>query len=319
MALAAVACAPLVVGRDVVTALLLTFFLGILATNYDLLGGTLGLHNLGQATFFGIGAYTAFLTLLRAPAVAALGDAGTAAALAAGAASAAAIAWGVSGPLLRLRSAYFSIGSFALLLAIRIAVDNAPALTGGVHGLYVPVSRYLPLGAAYGAALAVLAASVALNAWLARGPLGLAMIAVRENEAGAAAVGIDAFRTKRIALVLGAVPSGLAGGIFGLYAGYIDANVVLGVERSLFPVIAAMIGGSGLVSGPLAGATLLRTVDYTLKVAARVPVPSVVVFGLILTVASILTPGGLLAAVAARRARQSGRSTNRSRRAVVGS
>ncbi|MBM3451455.1 MAG: branched-chain amino acid ABC transporter permease, partial [Armatimonadetes bacterium] len=289
------AVAPWLAGRDVVTGFLLTFFLVVLASNYDVLGGHLGLHNLGQATFFGVGAYATFLALLSLPALASLGVTGAVLALVGGGAAAAAFAWSVSGALLRLRSAYFSIGSFALLLAMRLAVDNAAILTGGVQGLYVPVDRYLPLPVAYAAVLALAVGSVALNARLATSTLGLAMVAVRESEVAAAAVGIDAFRVKRIALVLAAVPTALAGGVFGLYAGYIDANVVLGVERSLFPVIAAMIGGSGLVWGPVAGVALLRVIDYGLKFTLRLPLPSIVVYGVILIVVALLAPRGLLA------------------------
>lgn len=302
---AAVAAGPWLLTRDLVTALLFTFLLVVMASNYDLLGGCLGLHNLGQAGFFGLAAYVAFL-LLQAPGVRASGVVGSAVAVGLGGAAAAGFAAIAAYPLLRLRGAYFSVGTFALLLLLRLLVDNLRDLTGGVHGLYIPTTHYLPLPPAYWLMLALAAGSLALNRAVAASRLGMAMTAIRESEAAASAIGIDRFRVKQIALVLGAIPTGLAGGLFGLYTGYIDASVVLGVERSLLPVIAAMIGGSGLVWGPVVGSVVIRGIDVALKNYLHLPVPAVAVYGAILVVISLTMPKGIVAAALARRQAGSG-------------
>ncbi|MDR7554936.1 MAG: branched-chain amino acid ABC transporter permease [Armatimonadota bacterium] len=292
---AALAAAPWVLGRDLLTALLFTFLLVTLASNYDLLGGFLGLYNLGQASFFGLGAYVAFLLLLRTPALLALGWTGVAVAVAVGAAAAAGVAALLAYPLLRLRGAYFAVGTFALLLLLRLLVDNLPELTGGSHGLYVPAQVYLSLTSAYLLTLGLAAGSLVLNRAVAASRLGMAMLAIRENEAAAAAAGVDRFRTQQVAFVLGAVPTAAAGAIFGLHGGYIDVSVVLGVERSLFPVIAAMIGGSGLAWGPVVGAVVLRAIDVALKNYVHLAIPAVAVYGVILMVMSLGMPQGILA------------------------
>jgi branched-chain amino acid transport system permease protein len=299
--------APWVLGRDLLTALLFTFLLVTLASNYDLLGGFLGLYNLGQASFFGLGAYVTFLLLLRAPVLMALGWSGVAAAVAAGAGAAAVFAAVLAYPLLRLRGAYFAVGTFALLLLLRLLVDNLPGLTGGSHGLYVPAQVYLSLPAAYLLTLGLAAGSLVLNRAVAVSRLGMAMLAIRENEAAAAAAGVDRFRIQQAAFVLGAVPTAAAGAVFGLHAGYIDVSVVLGVERSLFPVIAAMIGGSGLAWGPVVGSVVLRAIDVALKNYTRLGIPAVAVYGVILMVMSLAMPNGILAAVFGA-ARRSGRA-----------
>lgn len=293
--LAALVAAPWALGRDLLTVLLFTFLLVVLASNYDLLGGFLGLYNLGQASFFGLGAYVTFLLLLRAPALLALGWIGVALAVAAGVVAAAACAAVLAYPLLRLRGAYFAVGTFALLLLLRLLVDNLPGLTGGSHGLYVPVQVYLSLTSAYLLTLGLAAGSLVLNRAVAASRLGMAMVAIRENEAAAAAAGVDRFRTQQVAFVLGAVPTAAAGAIFGLHGGYIDVSVVLGVERSLSPVIAAMIGGSGLAWGPVVGAVVLRTIDVALKNYVHLAVPAVAVYGVILMVMSLAMPQGILA------------------------
>lgn len=295
--------APGVLGRDLLTALLFTFLLVTLASNYDLLGGFLGLYNLGQASFFGLGAYVTFLLLLRVPALMALGWSGVALAVAAGAVAAAVFAAVLAYPLLRLRGAYFAVGTFALLLLLRLLVDNLPGLTGGSHGLYVPAQVYLSLTTAYLLTLGLAAGSLALNRAVAASRLGMAMLAIRENEAAAAAAGVDRFRTQQMAFVLGAVPTAAAGAVFGLHGGYIDVSVVLGVERSLFPVIAAMIGGSGLAWGPVVGSAVLRVIDVALKNYLHLAFPAVAVYGVILMVMSLAMPKGILA-VATTRARR---------------
>jgi branched-chain amino acid transport system permease protein len=299
LALAALAAAPWLLTRDLVTALLFTLVLVVMASNYDLLGGYLGLHNLGQATFFGLGAYVAFLLLLRVPGFLEAGPAGSAAAVLLGGVAASAFAALAAYPLLRLRGAYFAVGTFAMLLMIRLLVDNLHPVTGGAHGLYIPAAHYLELRWAYLLLLALAAASLAVNQGVAGSRLGMAMTAIRESEAAAAAVGIHAFRVRQAALVLGAFPTGLAGGIFGLYSGYIDVAVVLSIERSLFPVIAAMIGGTGLVWGPVVGASILRAIDVTLKNYLQLPVPAVAVYGVILVVIALAMPKGIVSALRA--------------------
>ncbi|MER3456264.1 MAG: hypothetical protein C4304_05140 [candidate division GAL15 bacterium] len=286
--------APRWLGRDLTTALLFTFLLVVLACNYDLVGGYLGLYNLGQASFFGLGAYTTFL-LLRVPGLSSLGSGGAALAVLAGGLVAAGSAALVAYPLLRLREASFAVGSFGLLLFLRVLVDNLPGVTGGSHGLYVAAGHYLSLGTAYGLLLALAAGSVALNWLVERSRMGLAMLAIRESEAAAAAVGINRFRVQQMAFVLGALPTGLAGGVFGLHTGYIDVSVVLGIERSLLPVIAAMLGGTGSLWGPVVGSVMLRAIDVGLKNYLQLPVPSPAVYGLVLTLIALRMPRGIVA------------------------
>lgn len=302
LALAVLGAAPWVLTRDLVTALMFTFLLVVLAANYDLLGGYLGLYNLGQASFFGLGAYTTFLLLLRVPGLAGLGPIAAALAVLLGGCVASVAAALVAYPLMRLREASFAVGSFGLLLLLRLLVDNLPSLTGGSHGLYVPSQYYLSLGTAYGLLLALAAASVAVNGLVGRGRLGLAMLAIRESEAAAAAVGIDRFRVQQVAFVLGAFPTGLAGGVFGLHTGYIDVSVVLGIDRSLLPVIAAMLGGSGTLWGPVVGAVILRGIDVALKNYIELPIPAAALYGLVLVLIALWMPRGILAAPVVRRA-----------------
>ncbi len=139
-----------------------------------------------------------------------------------------------------------------------------------------------------------LCAAAGLNLFIARSKLGLAFNAVRESEGTAAAIGIDRFRMKRLALVLGAVPSALGGALFALQAGYIDVDAALGVDKTLLPVIVALLGGSGLVAGPLVGGIIMRTIDIVLKNYLHLAFPALVIYGTLLMLIGLLMPQGIL-------------------------
>lgn len=284
---------PVLGTRDLVTATFFTFLYIVLALNYDILGGFLGYMNLGQGAFFGLAAYVTVI-LLNSAWLDRLGRGDMVAAAVGGVAGTAAVAFVFAYPLFRLSGAYFAMATFAMVLLIRHFILNLPALTGGSYGIYVNPRHFLSLYLAYFLALGLLLGSAALNRALARSRLGLAVTAIRESEPAAAAIGLDLFRVKRRVLVLSAVPSALAGAVFGLQAGYIDVDAAMGVDKTLLPVIMALMGGSGLVAGPLVGGLLVRGLDVLLKNYLHLAVPALAVYGLILLGIGLLMPQGVL-------------------------
>jgi len=198
------------------------------------------------------------------------------------------------------------MATFAMVLLIRHLILNLPDLTGGSYGVYVSPRHYLSLPAAYALALGLVVASLALSSAIARSRLGLAVTAIRDSEPGASAIGVNLFRVKRRVLVLSALPSALAGGVFGLQAGYIDVDAALGIDKTLLPVIMALMGGSGRVAGPVVGGLLVRGLDVALKNYLHLTVPALAVYGLILLGIGLLLPEGVLNY--ARRRGWSGRS-----------
>lgn len=284
---------PVLGTRDLVTAAFFTFLYIVLALNYDILGGFLGYMNLGQGAFFGLAAYVTVI-LLNSGWLDGLGRGDMVAAAVGGVAATAAVAFVFAYPLFRLSGAYFAMATFAMVLLIRHFILNLPALTGGSYGIYVNPRHFLSLYLAYFLALGLLLGSAALNRALARSRLGLAVTAIRESEPAAAAIGLDLFRVKRRVLVLSAVPSALAGAVFGLQAGYIDVDAAMGVDKTLLPVIMALMGGSGLVAGPVVGGLLIRALDVLLKNYLHLAVPALAVYGLILLGIGLLMPQGVL-------------------------
>jgi len=307
LAIAVCAAIPFIGTRDLVTAIFFTFLLLILALNYDILGGFLGYMNLGQGAFFGLSAYVTVL-LLNTGTLDVLGRGDMPAAGLIAVAATAAVAFLFAYPLFRLSGAYFAMATFAMVLLIRHLILNLSDLTGGSYGIYVNPRHYLGLHTAYALGLVLLVASAGLNLAIARGALGLAVTAIRESELAASTIGIALFRTKRRMLILSAIPSALAGGIFGLQAGYIDVDAALGVDKTLLPVIMALMGGSGRVVGPLIGGVVVRGIDIGLKNYLHLAVPALAVYGVILLGIGLLMPEGVLNVVG-RRARRTGRSS----------
>ncbi len=296
------ACAllPLAGTRDLITAVFFTFLFLILALNFDILGGFMGYMNLGQGAYFGLSAYLAAL-LLNSGRLDPLGAGDIPAAMALAVGVTAAVAFGFAYPLFRLSGAYFAMATFGVVLLIRYLILNFPGVTGGSYGVYVNPRHYLGLYPAYYLGLALLCASAGLTLVIARSKLGLAFNAVRESESTASAIGIDLFQAKRLALVLGAVPSALAGAIFALQAGYIDVDSALGVDKTLLPVIMALLGGSGLVAGPIVGGAIMRAIDIVLKNYLQLAFPALVIYGSILMAIGLLMPQGIINFFRARR------------------
>ncbi len=287
---------PSLLTRDLVTALFFTFTFITLALNYDLLGGFLGYLNLGQGTFFGLGAYGTFILSKEFPGLAErLGAPALAGMVVVAIAIVVLFAFVMAFPLFRLRGAYFAMATFGLFLLVRQLILNLERLTGGASGIYLPPGFFLGQRVAYSLMLGLVLASLAINFFISRTRLGVAFRAIRESEHAAAAIGVDPFKHKQLALVISAVPSALAGALFGLHFGYVDLESVVGTDKTLFPVIMAMFGGSGMVWGPVVGGALIRVIDVGLKNYAILPVPALGIYGLILMIIGLFRPEGILA------------------------
>jgi branched-chain amino acid transport system permease protein len=292
---------PSFLTRDLITALFFTFIFATLAANYEILGGFLGYLNLGQGAFFGLGGYATFIMIVKVSAIQALGPFVQIGAALAALCFTLLFAWLTSYPLFRLRGAYFSIATFSLVMLLSQLVINLTPITGGAYGLYIPKELYLSLNLAYYLGFTLMVSALALNAVLNQSKMGLALKAIRESELAAAATGIPIFNYKLKAFLLSSIFSSLAGSLFVLYSGYIEADTVLGHDKTLLPVIIAMLGGSGCLFGPLVGAFIFRTIDVGLKNYLLLPIPALGIYGLILMGLGLFMPQGILNSLSRKR------------------
>lgn len=278
----------------------LSFLWLILTANYDVLDGFLGHINLGQGAFFGLGAYVATM-LLNVPAVQELGRLTLVVVTVAAVLAGALFAGVMAVPLFRLKGLYFAIATLILIFLLQVFALNLDPLTGGSYGIYVPPRFFVSTFVGYYLALLVATVSVGLNFYLSRSTLGLAFRCIKEDEAGAASIGVHPMKYKTIALVVASLPSAAAGVLFALNAGFIDPTIALGVERSLLPALMALLGGTGTVFGPVFGTAIVRVIETVFFHYLRLPVPSMLFFGLTLLAVALLIPEGLLRSARVRR------------------
>src|SRR5262249_21103435 len=160
----------------------------------------------------------------------------------------------------------------------------SPAMTGGID-----VKMF-----AYEAALAVSMAVFVLSIVMSRQPLGFALKAIRNDEQAAEVVGIRIFPMKLKAMTFGAMAAAVAGGAYVWSFRYIDPRAVFGLDVALIPVAMALLGGSGLLWGPLVGTVLLSVAIQLLIV--KLTMLQFTIIGLAILLIGRFMPGGLLRA-----------------------
>lgn len=240
----------------------------VLAQSMNLVLGYSGLLSLASPAFFGIGAYIATLLALR------LGwDASLSIALSAGGGAIGAAIIGF--PSLRVSRHAFVIVTLAATLLLQLIALNWEDLTRGSLGLAnIPAPRFFGLPVTTQIQWYYTCAAAALGAifctWLVAGSrFGRAMIAARDNEQLALACGIDAFRTRLFAFCLSGGLAAVAGGLYAHFITYIDPGV-FGFSVSETLLIMVIVGGSGTLWGPVAGAIVFTVLPEMLRLAPEI-------------------------------------------------
>jgi branched-chain amino acid transport system permease protein len=255
LVVAALALAPAGLSPFLVQFLINLFMLAALAESWNIIGGFTGYASFGNVAFFGIGAYTTGVLLTVAGWPFAL-------ALPAGGLLAMAFAGLIGMPILRLKGHYFAIATLGVAETMREIVYNLK-ITGGGTGLTMPITRS-PLPFFY-LMLAILVAVTLMNWWLSASRFGYGLIAIREDEDAAMAMGINTALYKTAAFALSGAFAGLVGGVFAYWITFIDPEGVFRVIVTIQMIIMAVFGGMGTVVGPLLGALVLASISELLS------------------------------------------------------
>jgi branched-chain amino acid transport system permease protein len=257
LALSLLLIVPMAIGSNFVFHLfILACSYAALASAWNIVGGFAGQLSLGHAAFYGVGAYTSTLLMMHFGVSPWLG-------MFAGALLSTLLAVLVSWPCFRLRGPFFALATIAVLEVIRLLAINQQDFTGGATGLAVPLQLglkwmlfrerwpYLLI------AFALLAVTLLVSLKLKHSRLGYYLIAVREREDAAQAVGISAVRVKLAAVMISAFLTSLVGSFHAMYLTFIEPGAVFSLELSIQIAMFALIGGLGTVSGPLVGTLLV--------------------------------------------------------------
>jgi branched-chain amino acid transport system permease protein len=280
------------------------------AQGWNLLAGYGGQFSFGHAAFFGMGAYAMALLQVR------LGWNPWAAlpvGLALGALTGFVI--GFLSFRARLRGSYFALVTLAFAEVLRI-VTNAATFTGGAAGVLIPLKldvlnmQFTDKRMFYWLALTMVGAVLVLTAWIERSRFGAQLVAVRENEDAARALGVDALQVKLKAITLSGAITAAAGCLYAQKFLYLDATLGFGPWISVEALLAPIIGGLGTVFGPLVGAALLLGLGEVTKTIfaqlmnGSIPGVDLIVFGVLLILAVAFAPKGVIGLLRKLRARR---------------
>jgi len=266
------------------------FMLITLASNWNLTGGFTGYVDFGHAVFFGLGAYGTGIMMSKA-------GWSFVPALVGGAVVAIIFALFIGSATLRLKGPYFSIAMLGTFVAMREIVRVMKPLTGGGTGLTLPPYLNRPLF--YYVTLAQVILVVIFISWLVkRTEFGKSLIAIREDEVGAEMRGINTTLHKITIFAIAAFSSGLVGGLWAYQNTFIDPDIVFLQSRTVDMVMMTMLGGLGIVAGPVVGGAVL----YWLRdvIWANFLHFHLIVQGIVLIMIVLFLPEGILGTLADR-------------------
>nr|WP_246262059.1 branched-chain amino acid ABC transporter permease [Azoarcus taiwanensis] len=262
-----------------------------------LIVGQSGQISLGQGALLALGAYAqALLTARGVPAPLAL-----VIAIGLGAAG----GWIASLPARRLGGLYFAMSTLAFALIVEEGLVRWEGLTRGNAGMLVPdfaLGGWAAVSPASQALVAVTALALAwwcCHRWV-RSHHGLAWRSVRDDEVAAAACGVDVGRSKARAFVVGGGLSGLAGGLYAHFIGFISPEQ-FGLFLSFELLMLAFIGGSRHLAGAFWGALVIVAIpqfnallrDLLPAAIVRPAGLEAIMFGLVIVAVILLRPQGI--------------------------
>ena len=267
----------------------------ILASSLNLLMGYTGLVSMAHGAFFGIGAYTSGVLMIRAgfPFLIALALATAFTGL---------IALGLSIPSFRTKGIYYVIVTIAFQLIVSEIFDGWYSMTGGGLGLRgipkpgqltLPIVGTLSFQSKFGYYYLVLIFTVLIHLGIARliqSPVGISLEAIRDNETKALMMGLNPLLYKIFVFVLASGLAGLAGGLYVHYLEFSHPDLFnFFVSVDLFLMV--MLGGAGTFFGPPFGVLVLEMIREVLHefVALRL-----FLYGVLLVTFIIFLPEGLL-------------------------
>jgi branched-chain amino acid transport system permease protein len=246
--LAALLILPHLASRYVVNVLLLVCVYTALASMWNLLAGYSGMVSLGQQMFIGLGGYTlAVLSLYyKVPIYVSVLLGGMVSVI---------LALSISMSIFRMKGVYFAIGTWVIAEALGICFSNWGYVRYGM-GLFIQPAYKLSMTSVYYAAVISCITSLGLVYSLLRSKLGLALMAIRDDDVASEAVGINIFRCKLTCFLISAFITGAGAGILYLNSIFIQPFEAFGIGWTVKLLFIVIIGGIGTVGGPIVGAII---------------------------------------------------------------
>jgi len=282
---------------DICIRVLLFSFIGVA---WNLMGGYAKQLSLGHAAFFGLGAYTSTILLIRFDVSPWLG-------MVAGGVVAMLASLPIGALCFRLRGPYFAIATIATAQVLMLLFLKFRDFAWGAEGTTIPNLGNAPLmmqfdakAAYYYVALALLVLGLAVTHRIERSYIGFYLVAVGEDEDAAEAIGVDVLWIKRLIYMISAFLTALAGTFYVQYIYFIDPNTAFSFNVSVEAALVSIVGGIGTLWGPVVGTALLEATSALLQswLGGGHGGVQLTVYSLILIAVILWRPSGLLGVAA---------------------
>jgi branched-chain amino acid transport system permease protein len=298
--LVVLAAVPFVVHSNVtLNFLVVAMMIALAGQGWNILGGYGGQYSFGHAAFFGSGAYVTAILQVRYGANAWFG-------FAAGIVAGAALGGVLGAVVFRsgLRGSYFALVTLAFAEVLRIIASVAPITGAGVGTLIkldlgIRTLQFQSRAVFYWIILGLVGVSLVLTRLIERSRFGAWLIAVRENENAARALGVDTSTIKSVAMVISAAITAAAGCFYAQYFLFVDSGIAYGTWISVEALLTPIIGGVGTVFGPLLGALVVKTLGEGAKLlTGDAPGLDLIIYGAVLVLVIWVMPHGLIGGLA---------------------
>ncbi|HSB81761.1 MAG TPA: branched-chain amino acid ABC transporter permease [Candidatus Methylomirabilis sp.] len=275
-------------------------FFAYMASAWNIVCGYTGQLSLGHSALCGIGGYIStllFINLGLTPWVGML----------IGGLCATVVGVLIGYPCFRLRGPYFALTTIAFAEILRIWTENTEEILGielrGAQGISVPLKGHRPWLFQFGdkepyyyIILGMLLLVLAITYWMERSRVGFYLKAIRGDQDAAEALGINSTRHLLTAMALSSFLTALGGSFYAQYFRYINPERNMGLDLSIEFALMGIVGGQGTVLGPVLGAFLLTPAGEISRatLGGRFPGLHLLIYGLVLVVAVLFLPKGLI-------------------------
>jgi branched-chain amino acid transport system permease protein len=263
------------------------------ASAWNIFSGFSGYISIGQAVFFGSGAYTmgiaaehwhfqdtsAFELL---PLVGVVG-------------AAIAVPFGLIA--LRVRRHTFIVITIAFFFIFQLMAYNLKGLTNGVSGLNAPFITWGPIAFNrnfYYIALAFAVVTITIAVIIGKLRFGLQLRAIRDDEDRARGLGVRTMRVKLSAFIISGTITAMIGAVWFLYLGQVEPNTGFDPLFDLMVVLMAFFGGYGSISGPVLGALIIEPGTLWLNTQPSLTGISDILLGVVFLIVVLFVPRGII-------------------------
>lgn len=290
---------PFFINNYLLTVLTTIMITALLGQSWNLMSGYAGQFSFGHAAFFGAGAYTSVVLYVQfniSPWIGMIVGMLVSALIG--------IIIGYLSFHCKIKGDYFALATLAFAEIIRLFVYNSQdTVLNGPSGIFVtfikggsPKAFQFASWKPYFYIIFIFVLGVTFFIWrLKKMRYGLQLIAIRENEDAANALGVNILKYKLSAIALSAMIAGLAGAFYAQYYLFIDPSSVFGSSISIQAIIPCIIGGSGTPLGPILGAFLIVPIqELTSSLFSQVSGMNMIVYGILIVAFILFCPNGII-------------------------